>query len=111
MIPTIVRSDSFRMLEQEKTYRYQVVSRAVEVTLFREQGQTHDIEGTIKLTDNIITKVADESVKDALRCTYVWKHERLYCPDTISQIYRGPLKFYVNDTNLKGGLAVLEQED
>ena len=44
----------------------------MEVTLFREQGQVHDIEGTIKLTDNIITKVADESVKDALRGTYVW---------------------------------------
>ena len=31
----------------------------------------------------------------------------------ISQIYRGPMKFYVNssDTNLKGGLAVLERED
>ena len=50
-------------------------------------------EGTIKLTDNIITKVADESVRGALRGTYVWKHERLSCPETISQIYRGPLKF------------------
>ena len=63
----------------------------VEVTLFREQGQVHDIEGTIKLTDNIITKVADKSVRDALHGTYVWKHERLSCPDTISQIYRGQL--------------------
>ena len=59
----------------------------MEVTLFREQVQIHDIEGTIKLTDNIITKVADESVKDALCGTYVWKHERLSCQDTISQIY------------------------
>ena len=82
----------------------------VEVTLFRDQGQIHNTEGTIKLTDNIITKVADESVKDALRGTYVWNHERLSCPKTISQIYRGPLKFYVirSDANLEGGLAVLE---
>ena len=103
----------FQDAKTRKTYGYQVASRVVEVTLFREQGQVHDIEGTIKLTDNIITKVADESVKDALRGTYVWKHERLSCPDTISQIYRGPLKFYVNssDTNLEGGLAVLERED
>ena len=52
-------------------------------------------------------------MKDALRGTYVWKHERLSCLDTISQIYRGPMKFYVNssDTNLEGGLAVLERED
>ena len=48
-----------------------------------------------------------------MRGTYVWKHERLSCLDTISQIYRGALKFYVNssDTNLEGGLAVLERED
>ena len=92
----------FKNAKTRKTYGYQVASRVVEITLFREQGQVHDIEGTIKLTDNIITKVADESVKDALRGTYVWKHERLSCPDTISQIYRGPMKFYVNssDTNL-----------
>ena len=103
----------FQDAKTRKTYCYQVASRVVEVTLFRKQGQTHDIEGTIKLTDNIITKVADESVKDALRGTYVWKHERLSCPDTISQIYRGPLNFYVNssNTNLEGGLAVLERED
>ena len=103
----------FQDTKTKKTYGYQVASSVVEVTLFREQGQVHDIEGTIKLTDNIITKVADESVRDALRGTYMWKHERLSCPDTISQIYRGPLKFYVNslDTNLKGGLAVLEHED
>ena len=52
-------------------------------------------------------------MKDALRGTYVWKHERLSCPSTISQIYRGLLKFYINssDTNLEGGLAVLERED
>ena len=103
----------FQDAKTKKTFGYQVASRVVEVTLFCEQGQVHDIEGTIKLTDNIITKVADESVRDALRGTYVWKHERLSCPDTISQIYRGPLKFYVNssDTNLEGGLAVLERED
>ena len=103
----------FKDAKSRKTYGYQVASRVVEVTLFCEQGQVHDIEGTIKLTDNIITKVADESVKDALRGTYVWKHERLSCLDTISQIYRGALKFYVNssDTNLEGGLAVLERED
>ena len=102
----------FQDAKTKKTFGYQVASRVVEVTLFCEQGQVHDIEGTIKLTDNIITKVADESVRDALRGTYVWKHVRLSFPDTISQIYRGPLKFYINssDTNLEGGLAVLEWE-
>ena len=64
----------FKDAKTSKTYGYQVASKVVEVTLFHEQGQVHDIEGTIKLTNNIITKVADESVKDVLRGTYVWKH-------------------------------------
>ena len=64
----------FKDAKTRKTYGYQVASKVVEVTLFGEQGQVHDIEGTIKLTNNIITKVADESVKDVLRGTYVWKH-------------------------------------
>ena len=65
----------FQDAKTSKTYSYQVASRVVEVTLFLEQGQIQDIKGTIKLTDNIITKVADKSVKDALRGTYMWKHK------------------------------------
>ena len=60
-----------------------------------------------------MTKSVDESVKDTIRGTYIWRHEKLACPDTISQIYCGPMRFYMNgtDTNLEGGLAVLEKDD
>ena len=70
----------FQDARTKKTYGYQVASPVIEVTLFREQGQVHDIVGTIKLTNKIITKVADKSMRDALRGSYVFKHQRLSCP-------------------------------
>ena len=92
---------------------YQVAQRLVEILLFNKQGLVNDVLGTVRLTDNIMAKVGDESVRDSVRGTYVWTHQRLTCPDTISQIYRGPMKFYVNssDPNMEGRLAVLEKDD
>ena len=104
---------TFRDSITKKSYGYQTGQRITEITLFREQGIVNDVLGTIRLSDNIMTKAADESVKDTMRGTYIWRHEKLACPDTISQIYRGPMRFYMNgtDTNLEGGLAVLEKDD
>ena len=47
--------------------------------------------GTIWLSDNIMTNVVGESVKDTMRGTYIWRHKKFACPDTISQIYCGTM--------------------
>ena len=103
----------FHDTSSRKSLGYQVAQRLVEISLFNEQGLVNDVLGTVRLTDNIMAKVGDESVRDSVRGTYVWTHQRLTCPDTISQIYRGPMKFYVNssDPNMEGGLTVLEKDD
>ena len=89
----------------KKSYGYQTGQRITEITLFREQGIVNGVLRTIRLSDNIMTKAVDKSVKDTMQGTYIWRHEKLACPDTISQIYHGPIRFYMNgtDTNLKGG--------
>ena len=60
-----------------------------------------------------MTKAADECVKDTMRGTYIWRHQKLACPDTISQIYRDLMPFYMIKmyANLEGGLAVLEKDN
>ena len=105
MTQGIVRLVSFTKPAREKPWAIRL--------LFNKQGLVNDVLGTVRLTDNIMAKVGDESVRDSVRGTYVWTHQRLTCPDTISQIYRGPMKFYVNssDPNMEGGLAVLEKDD
>ena len=70
-----------------KTLGDQVAQKLVEISLFNKQGLVNDILGTVRLTDNIMAKVGDESVRDSVQGTYVWTHQRLTCPDTISQIY------------------------
>ena len=104
---------TFRDSVTKKSYGYQTGQRITEITLFREQGIVNNVLGTIWLSDNIMRKVVDESVKDTMRGTYIWRHGKLACPDTISQIYRSPMWFYMNgtDTNLEGGLAVLEKDN
>ena len=62
-----------------KTLGYQVAQRIVEILLFNEQGLVNDVLGTVRLTDNIMAKVGDESVRDSVRGTYVWTHQRLTC--------------------------------
>ena len=90
-----------------------MAQRIREITLFREQGLVNDVLGMIRLSDNIMTNAADESVKDTMRGTYIWHHKKFACPDTISKIYCGTMRFYMNgiDTNMKGVIAVLEKDD
>ena len=38
-----------------------------------------------------MTNVVGESVKDTMRGTYIWRHKKFACPDTISQIYCGTM--------------------
>ena len=52
----------FRDSVTKKSYGYQTGQRITEITLFREQGIVNDVLGTIRLSDNIMTKAADESV-------------------------------------------------
>ena len=46
---------------------YQVAQRLVEILLFNKQGLVNDVLGTVRLTDNIMAKVGDESVRDSVR--------------------------------------------
>jgi len=46
--------------------------------------------------------------------TYVWDGRSPDCPSNLVQLYRGPMKFYVNSTatvSLSGSLAVLKKDD
>ena len=56
----------------------------------------------------------DQSVTDSREGTLVWNAEDVSCPDTLTQLYRGDIKVYVNSSltpSLENGLAVLEKMD
>ena len=73
-----------------------------------------DLSSTVRLSDGILARLADQTTMDSMRGTYVWSGHGPECPSGLVQLYRGPMKFYVNSTasvSLKGSLAVLERED
>ena len=62
----------------------------------------------IRLSDNIMTKAVDKSVKDTMRGAYIWCHEK---PDQISQIYHGLFLHEQDRHQPGGGLEVMEKDD
>ena len=98
----------------DKKLGNQAAQRVLEISLFTEQGEIDDAAGTIKLPDGLLAKYKDETVRDSRAGTFVWSAADNDCPSTLSQIFRGDMKFHVNSTdasNLLNGMAVLERAD
>jgi len=86
----------------------------IEISLSKENGFVSELSGEIRLSDGLVAKALDLSVMDSMRGTYVWKKIDSECPETLVQLYRGDLKFFVNSTeagSLVGELAVLDKDD
>ena len=97
-----------------KKLGYQAAQRVLEISLFTEQGEINDAAGTIKLPDGLLAKYKDETVRDSRAGTFVWSAADRDCPSTLSQVFRGDMKFQVNSTDassLQNGMAVLERAD
>lgn len=59
----------------------------------------------------IQARIQDASVMDYEEGTYVWKNHDISCPETIVQLYHGPLTVRTNDSNtLLGGLGIFENK-
>ena len=97
-----------------KKLGYQTAQRVLEISLFVEQGEINDAAGTIKLPDGLLARYKDETVRDSRAGTFVWSAADRDCPSTLSQIFCGDMKFYVNSSDsasLEKGMAVHERAD
>ena len=54
---------------------------------------------------------ADRGFVDSLEGTFTWDYSPLPCIDSFTQIFRGEVKVYGNETSLVGALALAETED
>jgi hypothetical protein len=55
--------------------------------------------------------VADQAISDSLVGTIVWRHRPTSCPGGLTQLYRGNLKIYANNTSsFLGSVAILEEK-
>ena len=80
-------------------YGGQVAQSVLEVSLFEETGFVNELSGEIRLSDGIVARVTDRSVSDSMRGTYVWENIDTEGPETLVQLYRGPIRIFVNNSD------------
>jgi hypothetical protein len=76
-----------------------------------EFGKINDMSGTIKLPGNIQAKASDQSAMDSLYGTMVWIHKKASCPQGLTQLFRGQIRVFSNDSSsFVGAIALLEEK-
>ena len=91
---------------------YQTGTTLYEVLMEEDSALIDDITGLIKMPKSkIMMPAADRGFVDSLEGTFTWDYSPLPCIDSFTQIFRGEVKVYGNETSLVGALALAETED
>jgi hypothetical protein len=90
---------------------YQSTQSVLEISLMEEFAKVNDMTGLIKLPGNIQAKTEDQSVMDSLLSTTVWIHKKATCPQGLTQLFRGKIRVFSNDSlSFNGAVALLEEK-
>jgi hypothetical protein len=90
---------------------YQSTQSVLEISLMEEFAKVNDMTGLIKLPGNIQAKTEDQSVMDSLLGTTVWVHKKATCPQGLTQLFRGKIRVFSNDSlSFNGAVALLEEK-
>jgi len=108
------KTGTFHNVKTGKSFWCQTAMSVLEISLSEENSFVSESSGEIRLSEGHIAKASDLSVMDSMRGTYMWEKMDSECPETLVQLCRGDLKFFVNSTeagSFVGGLAVLDKDD
>jgi len=97
-----------------KSFGGQTETSVLEISLSEENGFVSELSGEIRLSEGLVAKTSDLGAMNSTRGTYIWEKVDSECPETLVQLYRGDLRFFVNSMeagSLVGGLAVLDKDD
>jgi hypothetical protein len=79
-------------------------------SLTEDFGRVNDMSGQIKLPGNIYAETSDRAAQDSLMGTMVWSHKETTCPQGLTQLYRGPIRIFSNESSsFVGGVALQEE--
>ncbi len=82
------------------------------ITLREEFARLNELTGSITLSSGVQARVSDKSLVDSLEGMVVWEYYSMACPQMIVQLYRGPMKVYVNESGVyEGASPVVEHQD
>jgi hypothetical protein len=80
------------------------------VTLTEEYAKINELTGKIRLPGDLVARAAaDKSIRDSIMGTMVWQYKATTCPQGLTQLFRGMIKIFSNDTeNFVDAVAILE---
>jgi hypothetical protein len=88
---------------------YQAAQTVLEITLTEEFAKINELTGKIRLPGDLVARAADKSIRDSIMGTMVWQYKSTTCPQGLTQLFRGLIRIYSNDTsNFVESVAILE---
>jgi hypothetical protein len=99
--------DTLRLGDGSK-HDYQAAQTVLEMTLTEEYAKINELTGKICLPGDLVARAADKSIRDSIMGTMVLQYKTCTCPQGLTQLFRGLIKIYSNDTaNFVDALQVL----
>jgi hypothetical protein len=90
---------------------YQSTQSVLEISLMEEFAKVNDRTGMIKFPGNVQTKAAEQGVRDSLLGTMVGSHKQASCPQGLTQLFRGKIRIFSNESSsFVGAIALLEEK-
>jgi hypothetical protein len=72
-------------------------------------AKINELTGKIRLPGDLVARAADKSIRDSIMGNMVWQYKSSTCPQGLTQLFRGLIKIYSNDTaNFVEAVAILE---
>jgi hypothetical protein len=88
---------------------YQSAQTVIELTLTEEFAKVNELTGKIPLPGDLVARAADKTIRDSIMGTMVWQYKATTCPLGLTQLFRGMIKIFSNDTaNFVDAVAILE---
>jgi len=78
-----------------------------EVMVLKQWARANKVSRMLTVSSGIMVPLPDKSAQDSTQGTYVWDYSQESCPDTLVQLYLGPMKVLTNaSASLVGGLVI-----
>ena len=88
---------------------YQTTTAVYEVIVLNQWVRANKVSGMLTMSLGIMVPLPDKSAQDSMEGTSVWDYSQESCPDTLVQLYLGPMKVLtIASASLVGGLVIAD---
>ena len=85
----------------------QTTTAIYKVTVIKLWARVNEVSGMLTMSSGIMVPLPDKSAQESTEGAYVWDYLQESCPDTLVQLYLGPMKVLTNASALLVGVLVI----